>query len=385
MKSLRHPNIVKLVGVCWDGSLFACCLEFVENGSLEDWLRRTAGGKLFDPSKQKNKQKSEAAAHNLRCEAIFKGFDNLEYDESLHTEKDREQIDGTVAIATAIATECLTGEESLTESTRTTFWTKLAKEGGAAFSHDVRGWSRYNRGNKHGEAFAVLPLVNASPAQVFAKYVEVEDAERNGKLGGEEQEKKTQMVYRDSTTRLEFMTIPAPLPGFSDRELLWRGVYKKLGDGSYIDVTFSVEDDRKAVATGAKRMSVNYCMWVRPVAGSDGKVSEVWRMVRTNPNFGSVAGRVLNKLITKSAVGSVAGPLEQLKVSTERLLGQYEPVPEGEGGGVGLTWKGQLLNIAIECALGVQYLHQERYWAEEEVQEDGRVVAAGYRECIIHR
>jgi len=52
---------------------------------------------------------------------------------------------------------------------------------------------------------------------------------------------------------------------------------------------------------------------------------------------------------------------------------------------VGLTWKGQLLNIAIECALGVQYLHQERYWAEEEVQEDGRVVAAGYRECIIHR
>ena len=29
MKSLRHPNIVKLVGVCWEDSLFACCLEFV--------------------------------------------------------------------------------------------------------------------------------------------------------------------------------------------------------------------------------------------------------------------------------------------------------------------------------------------------------------------
>ena len=39
----------------------------------------------------------------------------------------------------------------------------------------------------------------------------------------------------------------------------------------------------------------------------------------------------------------------------------------------------------FQCALGVQYLHHERYWAEEEVQEDGEKVAAGYRECIIHR
>jgi len=40
MKNLRHPNIVKLIGVCWDDSMFACCLEFVSNGSLEDWLRK---------------------------------------------------------------------------------------------------------------------------------------------------------------------------------------------------------------------------------------------------------------------------------------------------------------------------------------------------------
>ncbi|GMI54668.1 hypothetical protein TeGR_g1117 [Tetraparma gracilis] len=45
MKNLSHPNVVKLVGVCWSEDLFACCLEFVENGSLEDWLRRTVGGK----------------------------------------------------------------------------------------------------------------------------------------------------------------------------------------------------------------------------------------------------------------------------------------------------------------------------------------------------
>jgi len=38
MKNLRHPNVVKLVGVCWDNSMLACCLEFVSNGTLEDWL-----------------------------------------------------------------------------------------------------------------------------------------------------------------------------------------------------------------------------------------------------------------------------------------------------------------------------------------------------------
>ena len=48
MKNLSHPNVVKLVGVCWSEELFACCLEFVENGSLEDWLRRTVGGKKYE-------------------------------------------------------------------------------------------------------------------------------------------------------------------------------------------------------------------------------------------------------------------------------------------------------------------------------------------------
>ena len=41
MKNLRHPNIVKLVGVCWEDEMFACCLEYVSNGSLDDWLKNT--------------------------------------------------------------------------------------------------------------------------------------------------------------------------------------------------------------------------------------------------------------------------------------------------------------------------------------------------------
>jgi len=43
MKNLRHPNIVKLVGVCWEDTMFACCLEYVSNGSLDDWLKNTLG------------------------------------------------------------------------------------------------------------------------------------------------------------------------------------------------------------------------------------------------------------------------------------------------------------------------------------------------------
>jgi serine/threonine protein kinase len=50
-----------------------------------------------------------------------------------------------------------------------------------------------------------------------------------------------------------------------------------------------------------------------------------------------------------------------------------------------LTWKTHLLKTAQECALGVEYLHQERYWAEEELDEEGTMIAAGWRECIIHR
>mmetsp|Transcript_13232 Transcript_13232/g.26998 ORF Transcript_13232/g.26998 Transcript_13232/m.26998 type:complete len:1771 (+) Transcript_13232:118-5430(+) len=39
-KELRHPNIVQLVGVCWDSEMLGCLLEYVDGGSLEDRLRK---------------------------------------------------------------------------------------------------------------------------------------------------------------------------------------------------------------------------------------------------------------------------------------------------------------------------------------------------------
>ncbi|GMH95698.1 hypothetical protein TL16_g13218, partial [Triparma laevis f. inornata] len=47
MKELRHPNVVKLVGVCWDDMMLGCVLEYIDGGSLEgrlkkDWIQPTA-------------------------------------------------------------------------------------------------------------------------------------------------------------------------------------------------------------------------------------------------------------------------------------------------------------------------------------------------------
>ena len=38
MKQLRHPNLVKLLGVCVEVRPFYMVLEFLKGGSLEDWL-----------------------------------------------------------------------------------------------------------------------------------------------------------------------------------------------------------------------------------------------------------------------------------------------------------------------------------------------------------
>ncbi|GMH85965.1 hypothetical protein TrVE_jg2679 [Triparma verrucosa] len=40
MKELRHPNVVKLVGVCWDDMMLGCLLEYIDGGSLEDRLKK---------------------------------------------------------------------------------------------------------------------------------------------------------------------------------------------------------------------------------------------------------------------------------------------------------------------------------------------------------
>ena len=626
MKALRHPNIVKLVGICWDDSLFACCLEFVPNGSLEDWLRRTAGGKSYDPSKQKKKKsKKKKGAADIKDDAptsladvCYGGYDMETHSETMHTSTDLAKVDEMLAKVDAFASECATpasasshkwttalnadgsalpfnvegygryssathfgesfararinaqpsqvfglyrdlrwsGSETLSEietlektaATQLDYlnlpqaipgvsdrellmkcvfkafddgsfvdvtyscederkpirpgvvrmltlfilcarplpgndgsceviqitlldpcfkgallsslnaivgkqlvdnnalplaklkrdvevfmndnsivhqerckrifdgfdhtgeydealhtkedkqqvasmiskmekirkscrdWTPLLTDSGTPFPHSVKGWCQFNHETKWGESLAILPQVNASPSQVFAKYTEKLDSTRDT-----EETSRIKIIYEDFTTRLEF--IPVPMPSLlHDREMLYRGVYKKLEDGGFMHISYSVEDERRKPKAGSKRMVINFAEWVRALEGSDGKASQVWRCVLVQPNFGKITGSVLNSMVTKKSAANTAGPLVLLKETTELLLAEYEPpLAVGASGVQSLTWRGQLLGIATQCALGVQYLHQERYWAEEEVKEGGEVVAAGYRECIIHR
>ena len=367
MKSLRHPNIVKLVGVCWDDSMFACCLEFVENGSLEDWLRRTAGGRSYNPSKKKETKKGqqdEGRDEMPLGETVFRGYDNNgQYDETHHTATDQQYLSTTQSTVKRFAQEC-------------TSWEKNLKPDKTPLDHGAECWGHYDSASHRGEAYARIE-VSASPAQIFALYVD--PRRETGETFS-----NNELVDFNYTTELNHLTIPAVYLGMSVRESLVRGVIKKLDNG-LMEVHYPVEDERRPVAKGAKRIWSEYVMMATEKEGSDGKVSILQCCMLVDPKLGGMAS-LLNGQAAKQSVGATAEPIIKMKLQVERLLAEYEPVlEENKEGVVGLTWKGQLLNIATQCALGVQYLHHEQYWADEEVQEDGVVVEAGYRECIIHR
>ena len=66
MKNLRHPNIVKLVGVCWDRKMLGCVLEYISNGSLGDLLKKDYV-KLKDDSD--NKLTWRGSLHKMMLDA----------------------------------------------------------------------------------------------------------------------------------------------------------------------------------------------------------------------------------------------------------------------------------------------------------------------------
>ena len=400
MKSLRHPNIVKLVGVCWDDGMFACCLEFVENGSLEDWLRRTAGGKAYDPSKLKAKKTKKMKL----TETVFRGYDHdgSQYDEGEHTEEDKKQIASMTATMESMCeavtvgavfaaknkrrrrrsvSEVLTkdsGDENVADDMMDGDWKPVTKEGGDKLDFGAKCWRQFNTSGQFAEAFARIQ-VSASPAQIFGLYVD-----RRFGASSKEFESNYEIIESTGTTQLNFLMTPKVMVGMSDRESLTRTVRKKI-DGGLIACHYQVEDERKPVAKGRKRIWSEYCILAREKKRSGGKVSELLCFLRFDPKLGGLA-KMATKGAAKALVGGAADPVIKLKRGTEKLLDEYQPVLEEDAAGSQiLTWRGQLLNIATQCALGVQYLHYEQYWAEEEVLEGGEVIKAGYRECIIHR
>jgi serine/threonine protein kinase len=114
-------------------------------------------------------------------------------------------------------------------------------------------------------------------------------------------------------------------------------------------------------------------------------------MTRTNLKFGTGLGFVSALAATKTAE-LISVPLVAMKSNVERLLKEYKPpVPlkESEKRQT-LTWKGYLWKMALEAALGVQYLHHHRYWSDGGTRHNGATneieeEKEGWKESVIHR
>jgi hypothetical protein len=171
MKNLSHPNVVKLVGVCWSEELFACCLEFVENGSLEDWLRKTVGGKkwvaptkpMIGKNKNARKRRNAFMKPAPLTEVAFKGFDyHGKYNPAEVTETDSERK----AEAEALLHEWWMGRMNPKMG-----WEELLKEDKSRLDHGVSGYHAYDKESRCGRAIASC-IINATPAQVMGLYAD---------------------------------------------------------------------------------------------------------------------------------------------------------------------------------------------------------------------
>ena len=92
-------------------------------------------------------------------------------------------------------------------------------------------------------------------------------------------------------------------------------------------------------------------------------------MTRTNFKFGMGFG-FINSLAATKVGEIIVDPLMKLKLNVERLLKEYTP-PEHVVTELDLTWKGGLWRMALEAALGVQYLHHHRYWSDGGKRHNG--------------
>jgi hypothetical protein len=109
-----------------------------------------------------------------------------------------------------------------------------------------------------------------------------------------------------------------------------------------------------------------YLFIVKEMPRTEGNRSECWRMNQIDFKFGTGLG-FANAVAAEKASEHVAEPLVHMVGQVEKLLNQYKPpVIERDQERVDLTWKGGLWRMALEAALGVQYLHHHRYARREE-------------------
>ena len=80
-------------------------------------------------------------------------------------------------------------------------------------------------------------------------------------------------------------------------------------------------------------MKSEFGLQIKPVEGSDGKASEVWRCFRLNMQVGGLVKKQISKSAAQNLRATAAEPLQRLKADVEDLLDSYTPtLAAGQGG-----------------------------------------------------
>ncbi len=334
--------------------MLGCCLEFVSNGTLEDWLRKST------KFKDGKKKAAEGAEDAMTLEDnIFEGYNFIV--QTRAKRRGNEEANKAAVEDDALFSEALdvvkrfSSEVTSDEGRKKHGWEELKDTDNNDFPEGIKCCNRYVSELRCGEAIAWAD-VSASVDNVAGYYL------HDSTLG------VVEIVSRSAFTRILYLHQEQNVLGISDRDLLWKEIVRKEEDGSIFMAIKSCEHEKKPATQGTVRMELLPCgIYMHPSATG----CTVYRVNRIDLKFRGLLS-VARRTVSKKAVETVTLPVVEMKRSVERVMKTYEPKMQISE----LTWEDHLWKSSVECALGVQYLHHSRYFSED----DGE-----WKDCIIHR
>ena len=180
-------------------------------------------------------------------------------------------------------------------------------------------------------------VVQATPERVMAYW---NDDRNAGNQAG------TDMIESSYTVKAGVILFPVSVPTISDRESCYREFYTPTQDedNSFINVSYTVSDERRPEVKGRVRVDALSCTTVNVLPGSNGNASECFRMFKFNPHvrqrlrlatfllslltltlsqFHGALG-FINSIVALKASELIAKPLETLRTKVEGLIYEYE-------------------------------------------------------------